>query len=53
MFGGFVNAQSSFGIDHVNIQGGAELTIKSLGIKAGYNVGEYNYPFIGVEYKIR
>lgn len=51
--GGFVSAYSGFDLSHFNFQGGAELAIKRFSIKAGYNVGEYNYPFVGLEYKIR
>lgn len=52
-FGGFVSASSAFNMNHINAQGGLELAIKSMSLKAGYNVGEYNYPFVSLEYKIR
>jgi len=52
-FGGFVSGQTSFDINHINLQGGLEVNYKNLYLKGGYNLGDYNYPFIGVEYKFR
>lgn len=52
-FGGFVGANSSFDINYVNLQGGLELQVKKFDFRVGYNIGEHNYPFFGVEYKIR
>lgn len=53
-FGGFVGGMSSFDINHFNLQGGVEVNFKNLYLKGGYNYGrDSNYPFIGLEYKIR
>jgi len=52
-FGGFVSGQTSFDINHINLQGGVEMAYKNLSLKGGYNIGKDNYPFIGIEYKIR
>lgn len=52
-FGGFVSGQSSFDINHLNLQAGADLQIKNLDVKIGYNLGEYSYPFVGLEYRFR
>lgn len=52
-FGGFIGAHFAPLTSHINIQGGVKLQLNKLDIKAGYNVGEHNYPFVGIEYDIR
>lgn len=52
--GGFIGGQSSFDLNHIDLQGGVELSIKNLSVKGGYNLGRDNsYPFVGIEYKLR
>lgn len=49
--GGFISATSSFDINYFNAQAGLELTKNKFSVKAGYNIGEHSYPFVGIEYK--
>lgn len=51
---GFVNPTVGFDMKHFNLQGGLELSIRNrLGIRAGFNLGEESYPFVGMNYRFK
>lgn len=51
---GFVNPTVGFDMRHLNLQGGLELSIRNrLGIRAGFNLGEESYPFVGMDYRFK
>lgn len=52
-FGGFVGSSTAFDLQHINANAGLRVDYKKFSVKAGYNIGEYSYPFIRFEYNIR
>jgi hypothetical protein len=51
--GGFAAAYSSFDMDNISMQAGLSVSRNNLNLKVGYNLGSRNYPFLGIEYKIK